>query len=67
MGNRNEACPTTLTVKSGHRSKLKVVLALERGVSYVKLFNFCGIYMMGSAQSEIDCLINAPALFYLSS
>ena len=26
--NRNEACPTTLPMKSGHRSKLKVVLAL---------------------------------------
>ena len=29
MWNRNEICPTTLSMKSGHRFKLKVVLALH--------------------------------------
>ena len=28
MGNGNEACLTTTSMKSGHRSKLKIVLAL---------------------------------------
>ena len=41
MRNGNEACLTTTSMKSGHRSKVKVVLALIINLlkmSYIKLW-----------------------------
>ena len=47
MWNRNEACPTTLFMKSGHGFKLKVVRALTYMISWLLLYeaNFDHVIM----------------------